>query len=133
MANKKLIARVLGVGKGRIILDEGRKEEINEAITRQDIREMLKEGIVRIREVKGRKVKKKMKRKRTAGKIRISVKKRKQGYIIMVRKLRDYLKNLRKLGKIDKENYQELRKKIKSRMFSDLRHLTETIKMREKK
>jgi len=53
-AKKQLAANTLGVGKGRIIFVNERLEEIKEAITKQDMRNLQKDGAIIIREVKGR-------------------------------------------------------------------------------
>ena len=51
---KQLAIRTFGVGKERIIFVKSRLEEIKEAITKQDIRELYREGAIRIQEPKGR-------------------------------------------------------------------------------
>ncbi len=124
---KKLIARVLKVGVGRIILDRDMQDEIKEAITRQDIKELKKEKIIRIREKKGKRKKKRRKTKRGQGSIKKKVKRRKQDYVKLTRKLRVYLKNLKVKGKITTEKYLKLRKRTRARDFSDLAHLREAI------
>jgi len=124
---KKLIARVLKVGLGRIILDSNMKNEIKEAITRQDAKDLKQAGAVRIKEKKGRKRKEK-KRRRREGKIKKKVKRRKQEYVKLTRKLRNYIKGLKDKERISKEDYREFRKKIRARQFRDLAHLKEAIK-----
>ena len=52
---KALAARTLDVGKGRILFNMQGLDEIKEAITKQDIRDLHKEGIISIKEIKGRK------------------------------------------------------------------------------
>jgi len=116
---KELASKVLGVGKNKIIFDSSSLEEIKEAITKQDIRDLYQQGIIRIRYQLGRKQKEKRKTKKGPGKIRIRVKPGKRGYIISVRKLRNYINELRIQGKINRETYQDLRKKIKSRLFKN--------------
>ena len=48
------------------------------------------------------------------------------------RKLRKYAKSLRSKGKISKEKYRELRKKIKSREFKSLAYMQNYIRGVEK-
>ena len=129
---KELASKVLGVGKGRIKFDESRLAEIKEAITKQDIRDLAAEGIIRIKEVKGRKTKKKRKTRKGVGKVKKKIKKRKQEYVKLVRKQRKHLKELKKQGKIESEEYSELRKKIKAKTFKSKAHLKENIKGVEK-
>jgi len=122
---KALASRVLGVGKNKIIFDISRLEEIKEAITKQDIRDLFAEGIIRIAPARGRQTKVKRKTNRKAGKIKRKLKLRKIKYVILTRKLRRYIKDLKKGKKIDQHTYADLRKKIKSKIFKDLSHLKE--------
>ena len=119
---KELAAKVLGVGKGRIIFDSAPLSEIKEAITKQDIRDMFAEGIISIREIKGRRQKEKRKTRRGEGKLKRTIKSGKRGYIILVRK---HVKELLLQNKITKEQYRDLRKKIRARTFKDKSHLKE--------
>ena len=126
LRNKKVLAsKVLNVGIGRITFVSSRLKEIQEAITRQDIKELFSDGAIKIKEVKGRKTKKKRKTRRRQGKIKMSVKKRKQNYVKLTRKLRRYIKELDKQERLEKGEYKELRKKIKTRTFRSKSHLKE--------
>ena len=122
---KQLAVRVLKVGKGRVVFEEGRADEIKEAITKQDIKDLHSQGIIKIKPVKGRKKIKKRKTKKGEGKIKKKVKRRKQEYVKITRKLRGYIKELKKQEKISKEEYSELRKKIKTRAFKSKAQLKE--------
>ena len=84
---KSLAVRTLKVGKQRIVFLRSRLDEIKEAITKQDIRDLRKEGAIFVKDIKGRK-KVEKKNKRSPGNIRKKVNKRKQKYVIMKRKLR---------------------------------------------
>ena len=122
---KQLAAEVLNVGKNKIKFASDKLPEIKEAITKQDIRDLYKEGFITIKSAIGRKKKKKRKTRVGPGKIRIKVKKRKRDYINITRKLRSYLKELKNQGKIDNEVYWQLRKKIKMRYFKSKAYLKE--------
>jgi len=122
---KALASRVLGVGKNNITFDIQRLEEIKEAITKQDIRDLFAEGIIRIIPARGRQIKEKRRTNRKAGKIKRKLKLRKVKYVILTRKLRRYIKDLKKAKKIDQHIYSDLRKKIRSKIFKDLSHLKE--------
>ena len=63
---KALAVRALGVGAKRIKFLEPRLEEIKEALTKQDIRDLYKDGAIVIKNISGRKTstKKKKKKKR---------------------------------------------------------------------
>jgi large subunit ribosomal protein L19e len=124
---KELAAKVLKVGKKRIVFDSSKLTEIKEAITKQDIRDFYKEGIITIKDIKGRKTKKKRKTKRGPGKIKKKIKTRKQDYVKLVRKLRKYIGELKKQEKINDAQYKDIRKKIKAKTFKDKAHLKEYV------
>ncbi len=124
---RNLAARTLKVGKERIMFVMSRLEEIKEAITKQDIKDLYKDGAIIIKEVKGRKKIVKRKRKRGPGKIKKKVNKRKQEYVKMTRKLREYVKTLKEKGKLSREEIIEIRKRIRNRKFHSLANLKEYI------
>lgn len=117
--NKKklLAARVLGVGKNRIVFNQANLAEIKEAITRQDIKTLHQEKIITIKPVKGRRKIRRRKTRKGPGKIKMKVKNRKKEYVKITRKLRKYLIELKNAGIVDKELYWKSRKKIKMREF----------------
>ena len=51
---KELAARTLKVGKGRIMFVDARLEDIKEALTKQDVRDLKEDGAIVVKEVKGR-------------------------------------------------------------------------------
>ena len=124
---KELAAKVLKVGKGRIIFSQEHLPEIKEAITKQDIKDLHDSKIISIKPIKGRKKIVRRKTPRGPGKIKKKVNKRKQIYVKITRKLRAYVNDLRKLGKIDTEQYHKLRKKIRMRAFRSKAHLKEQV------
>ena len=124
---KILASKVLGVGIHKIVFDTTRLPEIKEAITKQDIRDFYNEGIITIKESKGRQSKEVRKTRRGPGKIKFTIKKGKTEYAVLVRKLRNYIKELKKQDKLKPEEYQMLRKKIKSREFRSKSHLRENL------
>lgn len=123
---KKLAERTFKVRKERIVFLKSGHEDIKDAITKQDMRDQLKEGIIIIKEKKGRRKVRKKKR-RTAGNVRKKVKKRKQQYVTITRKLRKYVSELKKKGKISNKDAEDLRKKIRNRAFRSKAHLKEHI------
>jgi large subunit ribosomal protein L19e len=125
---KELAAKALGVGKGRIIFNVEGLAEIKEAITKQDIKDLANEGIISIRPVKGRKKVTKRKTQRGPGKIKKKVSKRKQVYVKITRKLRDYIQMLKRHAIIDRDLYKDLRKKIRMRVFKSKANLKDYLK-----
>jgi large subunit ribosomal protein L19e len=51
-AQKRLAADELDVGKGRVWLDPEAQEEIEDAITREDVRELIEQGTIREKDAK---------------------------------------------------------------------------------
>lgn len=124
---KNLAIKTLGVGRDRIVFNTSRLDEIKEAITKQDIRDLVQSGAISVREIKGRRKIVKSHSRRRAGSVKKKVKLGKKTYIIITRSLRSYIKELRKHGKMTKEKYCEIRKQIKSRAFRDKSHLKERL------
>ena len=131
LENKKgFIAKVLGVGKGRIILNNLRLAEIKEALTRQDIKDLFASGAISIREIKGRKMIVKRRTRRRYGSIKQPAVNKKRVYMIITRKLRAYISELLKGEKLTKEQYLGLRKEIRASNFKNKAHLKEVLKIR---
>ena len=124
---KELAAKTLGVGKGRIIFDNSRIDEIKEAITKQDIRDLNSNGAIKIKEISGRRKNVKRKNRRRVGKIKIKVNTRKQDYVKLTRKLRDYIKKLKEQGKIDLAKYKELRNQIRNKVYRSKKNLRDSL------
>lgn len=125
---KSLAVRALKVGEGRIKFLQSRIDKIKEAITKQDIRELQKEGAIIVKEIKGKKKSEKKNKKRGAGKIKKTVNKRKQEYVKMVRKQRGYVAELKRKGELNKEEVIDIRKKIRNKQFRSKAHLKEFIR-----
>ena len=124
---KRLAARVLKVGANKIKFNNERLDEIKEAITGQDIKDLVKSKAIIITEGTGRKKKEKRKNKRSFGKVKKKIKKRKMKYVKLTRKLRNYLKNLKNSEKIKLEEYDKLRIRIKAKAFRSKSHIKEVM------
>ena len=128
LAKKKTLAvKTLNVGKGRIVFVKSRLDDIKEALTKQDIRELHMDGAIIIKDIKGKKKKKEKPKKRGVGKVKKKVNVRKQNYVIMTRKLRKYTTEMFNQGKISKEDAVEIRKRIRNKKFRSKSHLKEYI------
>lgn len=128
LENKKAFAaRTLGVGKGRIVFNKNRLDEIKKAITKQDILDLKNVGAIVVKEVRGRRKVERRTSRRRAGSIKKRVKSGKREYVLRTRKLRAHLSMLHKKGKISKQEYYSLRKKIKASTFKNLNHMKEHI------
>ncbi len=124
---KELAAKVLKVGKKRILFTEENLTEIKEAISRQDIVDLHKAGAIKIREIKGRKKIVKRKHKRGKGKVKKKVREKKREYVLLTRKLRGVVKNMLRIGQVEKTKYLQVRKMIKAKKFKSKRHLGESV------
>jgi len=128
---KELAAKTFKVGKGRIMFVKSMLNEIKEAITKQDIRDLKNSGAIVIKEPKGRK-KVVGKKKSGLGSIRKKVNKRKREYIILTRKLRSYIIELKKQGELSLNEIKDIRKKIRNKQFKSLARLKEYIRSMKK-
>ncbi len=125
LSKKKALAkRTFGVGEDRIVFVESRLNDIKEAITKQDIRDLRRDKAIIIKEKKGRK-KVMRKRRRSKGNIRKKVRGRKKNYVILTRKLRKYVSEMKNQEKISKEEVDDIRKKIRNKIFRSKSHLKE--------
>ncbi len=123
---KALCARTFGVGLERIEFSKPRLEEIKEAITKQDVRDLHKDGAIKIKNVKGRKKIIWKKKSRSVGNVRKKVNKRKRLYVILTRKLRGYVSEIRE--KLTDKEREDIRKKIRNKFFKSKAHLKDYIR-----
>jgi large subunit ribosomal protein L19e len=120
---KELAARTLKVGKERVHFVEARLDEIKEAITKEDIRQLAQNGAIVVKPISGRKTNVKRKNKRGTGKIKKKVNKRKQEYVTITRKLRKYVRHQKSQGLLNHEEVKEIRKRIRNRAFKSQANL----------
>jgi large subunit ribosomal protein L19e len=133
-SQKRLAADILDVGENRVWLDPGEQEAIAEAITRDDIRELVDEGIIRAKDAKtnsrGRARERAEKRsyghqtgagsrKGKAG----AREARKDDWVARIRAQRARLKELREEGTIDRTQYRELYNKASGGEFDSVDRL----------
>jgi len=125
---KELAARTLGVGIARISLNPERVDEIKEAITKQDIRDLVANSSIKIKPKKGRRKAKPGTARRGAGKVKKKINKRKHEYMRLTRKLRKHLKEMRARNLVNDKLYEKARKQIKAKSYRSLAHFKELIK-----
>ena len=125
---KDLAVKTLGIGRKRITFNKERLDEIKEAITKQDIRDLVKEKAISLREIKGKRKIVKRKSRRRAGSIKQKVNTRKKDYMAITRKLRAFIQELKKHETITLEQYKTLRKEIRSKNFKSKAALKERLK-----
>ena len=128
---KKLAERTFGVGRERVVFVESRLGDIKDAITKQDIRDLYNDGAIIIKNIKGRK-KVVRKTNKSKGNVRKKVRRRKREYLILTRKLRRYVSDVNKQGKISKKDFNDIRKKIRNKSFKNKMQLREQIEGKNK-
>lgn len=122
---RKLAAKLLGVGESRVWLDPSKLKELKDAITSADIAKLISKGVIKALPTKPRKPRKRGRRKgpgrRKGGKYaKLS---KKQRWIARIRPLRRMLRELRDSGEIDKRTYRKLYSLAKAGTFRDRSHL----------
>jgi len=131
---KKLASKALKAGKGRVKLDSGMAEELKEAITKLDIKDLAKEGAIEVLPVKAvsrhrarkRHLQKKKGRQRGHGKRKGKATARtpkKEVWMNKIRGMRKELKVFKEGGALDKETYRTLYRKAKGGFFRSKRHM----------
>jgi large subunit ribosomal protein L19e len=130
---KDFAAKTLGVGKARVVFNNTRLADIKEAITRQDIRDLVAQGAISVIAGNGRLQHEPRKRRRGFGSVRKRPVDKKRQYILITRKLRSYIAHLKTQGKMSQEQFEQVRKKIRARTFKSLAQMKEHLAMGDKK
>lgn len=141
-AQKRIAADILKCGENRVYFDPYLMDEIKMAITREDIRNLIKEGIIQKKYKKGiskqrkniRHERKKKGLARGFGKRKGSKYARmpkKRAYIKRIRPIRRELRKLRDRKLITPAIYRKLYRNAKGGMFTSVRQLNRYIKDKE--
>ena len=131
---KRLAASVLNCSGKRVWFNPENLSDIKEAITKFDIRNLIKKGVIARIPTKGvsrfrarrTKVQKRKERRKGSGSRKGSARARlkpKKFWINAVRAQRELLKRLRGRGLISKKDFQSLYKKSKGGFFRSVRHI----------
>jgi large subunit ribosomal protein L19e len=140
---KRLASQILGQGIKKMVITEGSEERIKEAITKDDVRQLIKDGIIRKRKVnqhsRGRArishAKRKKGRKRGKGrrygtkKARVQTKKKWQ---LTVRAQRKKLREMRDKKMKMKISYRQAYNRVKGGFFKEKKQL-DTLLVGDKK
>ncbi len=141
-AQRRMAAEILKCGVNRVYLDPYLTDEIKMSITREDIRNLIKEGIIQKRYKKGiskhrkniRHERKKKGLSRGLGKRKGTKKARtpkKRAWIKRIRPQRKELKKLRDRKLITISTYRKLYKNAKGGMFNSVTQLNRYLKDKE--
>jgi large subunit ribosomal protein L19e len=131
---KRLAGSILGCSEKKIRIDASRLDEVKEAITKKDVRGLIKEGAIQKRKdnesSRGRaralrEQKKKGKRKGPGSRKGSEYSRlgRKERWIARIRAQRSLIKELKDKGKISKETYNDVYSKSKGGFFRSRRHI----------
>ena len=126
-SQRRLAAEILGVGKNKVLMDKNNLEDIKKAITRYDIRELIKGGTIKVRIKPKAKKKNKEKIKRSIGKTRKRIAKRKERYIHKIRKFRKYIQSLLDKKMISQDEKKKLRKMARAGEIRNMKHLQDYV------
>jgi len=139
---RRMAADILKCGENRVYFDPYLVEDISLAITREDIRNLIKQGVIQKKYKKGiskqrknlRHERKKKGRARGLGKRKGTKHARtpkKRAWIKRIRPLRRELRKLRDRKLITVANYRKLYKNAKGGMFTSVAQLNRYIKEKE--
>jgi large subunit ribosomal protein L19e len=131
---KVLAAKVAKAGLDRVVLNPARYDEIKEAITRADIRALIKSDAIKILPIRrpskhrarARAAQRKKGRQRGQGTrkgAKYAREPHKRVWINKIRMLRRTLKNLKIQGKLEASTYKDLYAKSKGGFFRDRGHM----------
>ena len=133
-SQKRMASEVMDVGKDRVWIDPEQMDRVDEAITRQDIRNLVESGAIQKKDKKGtskgrsrenKKQKKKGQRKghgSRKGK-KGARKSSKDEWMEKIRSIRERLKEMRDEEEITQDQYRKLYDMSKGGFFRDTKHL----------
>ena len=120
---RRLAAYILKCAQDRVSFDTTRLDDIREAITKVDVRALIKEGAIKSRPARGVSRARVQHRRRGPGSIRRSLKKIKHNWVNRIRPQRAYLEQLRNSGDVTKQEYRKLYLQAKGGFFRNVRHI----------
>jgi large subunit ribosomal protein L19e len=126
---KKIAAKILGVGVNRVWIDPDKLDEVSSAITREEIRKLIERDIIKARAEKGtsrgraRKIHKQKRKGLRKGPGSRKGAAKVDDWIERVRSMRRFLRLLKKRKIITQKVYRMLYMKVKGGVFHDKRQL----------
>jgi len=131
---RRLAAEILKCGENRVWIDPEQIEEVEKAVTRKDVRNLIKQGIIKAKKKKGvsRARARKLHAQREKGRRRgygsrkgtaYARLPKKRRWIRTIRPIRAYLRELKKEGVIDKSTYRKYYTRAKGGEFRNKHHL----------
>ncbi|BBL45895.1 50S ribosomal protein L19e [Nanobdella aerobiophila] len=138
-SKKRIAADILNVGIDRVWIDPNKLEDVQKALSRQDIKDLIDKGIIRSKQIKGQsrvlaryKQLQRLKGRRRGIGNRKGTKKarnnKKEKWMIKIRAIRRLIKQLKSENKIDRSTYRIIYNKSKSGAFRNKRHILTYLK-----
>ncbi len=135
---KKIAAKILGVGVNRVWIDPEVEEDLSLALTREDVRKLIADRVIRKKPIvgvsRGRarilKLQKQRGQRRGHGSRKGSKTARQPGKELWIKKIRSqrrYLRGLRDNQLITPAQYRQLYAKAKGNSYRSVSHLRNTI------
>jgi len=133
-SQRRIAARVLKIGENRVKIDPELIWDVELALTREDIKKLIADGVIRAKQKKGvsrARANQRMLQRRKGRRMGYGTRKgkktarrsRKQAWITKVRPLRRYLKGLRDAELINRRDYRRFYLRVKGNSYRNLRHL----------
>ncbi|MBS3167833.1 50S ribosomal protein L19e [Candidatus Woesearchaeota archaeon] len=133
-SKKEMVARLLDIGLGRVWFNPEKSNEIKEAVTKEDLRGLISNGVILVKPKRGisrSRIRKRIIQKRKGRRNGPGNKKgketarlsRKQNWMNSIRAQRDLVSSLVTDQKISRETYRHLRVKSRGGFFRSRRHI----------
>lgn len=131
---RRMAADIMDVGEDRVWIDPDNQEKVDEAITRQDIRNLIEGDTIQKKDVKGTskgRAREKKKQKQKGRRKGHGSRKGKKGarksdkkkWMENIRAIRSELKDMRDNEEITQEQYRDLYDRAKGGFFRDTKHV----------
>lgn len=127
---KRMAAEILKVGENRVWINPENIDKASEAITREDVRTLIKEGVIKKKPEKGTSRREKRKR-RGPGSRKGSTLKSKVKWMMKVRAQRKFIKRLKMRRIISRSTYRKLYMLIKGNAFNSISQIKAYIKEKD--
>lgn len=131
---RRLASGILKVGENRVWIDPEEVEKVSSAITRDEVRRLIHEGVIRATPEKGtsRGRKRLLHRKRVSGRRRgpgtkKGIRESGESWVERIRSIRRKLRQLRDTRMIEQSSYRKLTLMAKGGSFRSARHLNEYV------
>lgn len=131
---RRMAAEVMDVGKNRVHIDPEETERVEEAITRQDVRNLVESGAITKKKVKGtsrgrarknrqQKAKGQQKGHGSRKGKKTARKDSKEKWMEQIRAIRKRLKEMKEEDEVNNDEYWDLYDMAKGGFFRDVKHL----------